>query len=70
MQSRVFLLIIALLGFAFMVTATPVPNEDAIAKKALKQYQMKRRDGSIPVKRQNSQPSKTWETVVATGAVN
>lgn len=52
MQSRFFLFLIAFLAFALCAIATPIPHDDAVIKKALKQYQIKRRDGSTPVKRQ------------------
>ncbi|KAI0927927.1 hypothetical protein AcW1_005329 [Taiwanofungus camphoratus] len=63
MQSRSFLFLIAFLAFALCAIATPIPHDDAVIKKALKQYQIKRRDGSTPVKRQYDgfgKPSGWW----------
>ncbi|KZT11112.1 uncharacterized protein LAESUDRAFT_720293 [Laetiporus sulphureus 93-53] len=66
MQSRI-LLVLLVLALAFIAAASPIPDEGTLVKKTLKQYQMKRRDGSLPVKRQDGKPSKKWFAPVATG---
>ncbi|PCH38613.1 hypothetical protein WOLCODRAFT_23474, partial [Wolfiporia cocos MD-104 SS10] len=56
MQSRLLMMLVVLLGLALFVMASPVPNEEAIVKRALKQYRPMKRDGVTPVKRDGEWP--------------
>ncbi|EPT00104.1 hypothetical protein FOMPIDRAFT_115654 [Fomitopsis schrenkii] len=65
MQSRVLLVLFALF-FAVLfdiALASPVPvvNDRRTQKRALKQFEMKRRDGSIPSKARRAEPSQVWK---------
>ncbi|KAJ6606347.1 hypothetical protein DFH09DRAFT_1119907 [Mycena vulgaris] len=55
---RSLLLLFAVLLFAFLVTALPVPEEGGLAKKSLKQYKVKRGETPTRVARDAAKPSK------------
>ncbi|OBZ75103.1 hypothetical protein A0H81_04857 [Grifola frondosa] len=70
MQSRLVLLFIAFLTFALLVASSPVPvNEDALVKKALKQYNAKRSEGKRDdghfIPKPKPKPSKIWRAAEA-----
>ncbi|KAJ7491173.1 hypothetical protein FB451DRAFT_1222296 [Mycena latifolia] len=54
---RSLLLLFAVLLFAFLVTAAPVPTEGGLVKKTLKQYKAKRGETPTRVARDPSAPS-------------
>lgn len=65
MQSRVLLVLFALL-FALLfdiARASPVPVVDdrRTQKRALKQFEIKRRDGSTSPKARRGEPSQVWK---------
>ncbi|KAJ6548113.1 hypothetical protein DFH09DRAFT_1366974 [Mycena vulgaris] len=55
---RSLLLLFAVLLFAFLVTALPVPDEGGLVKKSLKQYKVKRGETPTRVARDAAKPSK------------
>lgn len=52
---RALLLLFAVLLFAFLATAAPIPTEGGLVKKSLKQYKVKR--GETPTRRDAAKPS-------------
>ncbi|CCM04518.1 uncharacterized protein FIBRA_06699 [Fibroporia radiculosa] len=72
MRARFILLIFTVIGLVLAVAAAPASGGGKVGKKALKQYQMKRRDATTPaaVDWKKPKPSKIWWDTIPTAITN